>query len=72
MIIYNNIYRSKAYLMFISVFVFLIQSRIKYSSETIAYLPIYLSVHPFIYLSKLEVGGTKGMKITKGIHIRVK
>ena len=58
--------------MFIGVFVFLIQSRIKYPSEAIAYLPIYLSVHPLIYLPKLEVGDTKGMKITKGIHIRVK
>ena len=30
----------------------------KHPSETIAYLRIYLSVHPFIYLPKLEVGDT--------------
>ena len=58
MMIYNNIYRCKAYLKFIGVFVFLIQSRMKHPSETIAYLRIYLSVHPFIYLPKLEVGDT--------------
>lgn len=63
--IYNNIYRVKALFDVYRCFFVFNSGQVKYSGETIAYLPINLSVHPFIYLSKLEVGGTKGMKITK-------